>query len=347
MSANISVPTQAGHAPQQNVTTRDAAASGEVRKFFKNGVLFVLVGLVLYMAVYAGAEQLNYNYTLRNRFMVVKTAPLARYDYAILGASHAVVFYFEDMNARLEELSGSKIINLATVGAGVVPNRLMLDYFLTRHQTDNIVYVVDSFGFYKRDWNEDRVQDTTLYQRAPFDPSLALMLFNNSNTRPAALDYAVGFSKINNADRFKTDISDDEANRFGKTYRPVKQIDNQRMAYLYPTRPDAQVMAQYMTEFESLLQLAQQRGIRVVVVKPPVPERWYKAIPNEAEFDQALQEVLSRNNVEFHDFSLVGNEDKYFYNTDHLNRAGVLNFFEGSFKDILKPTGGKVQAPAQ
>jgi hypothetical protein len=347
MSANISVPGQVGHAPQEKLAKRDAAAADGVKPFLWNGILFALGALVLYLGIYAIAEQLSYSNTARNRFFVVRTAPERKYDYAILGASHAVVFDFEDMNARLEEMTGSKIINLAMVGAGVIPNRFILDYFLSQHETNTIVYVVDSFGFYSPAWNEERVQDTSLYQRAPFDPALAIMLVSNPNTRSVALDYALGFSKINNSDRFQTDISDDEANRFNKTYRPVKQIDNQRLAYLYPEQPDSALMTKYLAEFESLLRMAQARGIRVVVVKPPVPERWYKALPNEAQFDQALLEVLNRNNVEFHDYSLVSNDEKYFYNTDHLNRAGVLNFFEGYFKEIFAGNRGNSEGLAK
>jgi hypothetical protein len=39
--------------------------------------------------------------------------------------------------------------------------------------------------------------------------------------------------------------------------------------------------------------------------------------------------------VPFHDFTHVGNDDKLFYDTDHLNRDGVLNFFENSLKPLL------------
>lgn len=337
MSSTVNLPIQEKPVAQQEQAVTSATSSGQVRQFIKNGVLFILVGLALYFAVYAAAEKLNYDYARRNRFFAVKTAPRQEYDYVILGASHAVVFDFEDMNAQLEAMTGSKIINLSNVGAGIIPNRLMLEYFLAGHRTKHIVYFVDSFAFYSREWNEERMQDTGLYQRAAFDPALAKLLFTNPNTRPVALDYTLGFSKINNADRFKSDIGDDEATRFAKTYRPVKQIDKQRFEYLYPEQPDPQLTAQYMAEFEAFLQDAKKRGIQVIVVKPPVPERWYKMLPNEQQFDQALRTVLARNQVEFHDLSLVSNEEKFFYNTDHLNRAGVLNFFQNYLKDIMKP----------
>lgn len=324
--------------PVSAPTTR---ATSEVKSFLKNALLFVLVGLVLYLAVYAGAEQLVYNYGKRNRFFVVKTAPQSQYDYVILGASHAVALDYEDMSAQLQAMTGSRILNLSNVGAGIVPNRMVFDYFLAGHSTAHVIYIADSFAFDASDWNEDRLQDIHLYQRAPFDPALVGTLLNEPAARPVALDYTIGFSKINNADRFKPDITDDEATKFGKTYRPVKQIDAQRLAYLYPKPPDPQVLNHYLGEFEAFLRACQARGIRVVVVKPPVPERWYKMLPNEQQFDDALRAVLEQNRVAFHDFSLVANDEKYFYNTDHLNRAGVLNFFNGYLKQLMQPSSAR------
>jgi hypothetical protein len=161
------------------------------------------------------------------------------------------------------------------------------------------------------------------------------------------LDYVSGFSKINNQDRFKPDITDDEATRFTKVYRPIKQIDQQRIEYLYPGPVDDAVQEKYLSEFESWLQDMQARDINVIVVKPPVPTRWYDALPQEAEFDSRLKAILDRHSVPFYDHSLVDNDDKYFYNTDHLNREGVLNYFHNHLQDLLRqPTtaaGGQAQ----
>ena len=107
---------------------------------------------------------------------MVKTAPRVDFDYVILGASHSAVFDYRDLNARLEEMTGSTILNLSIVGAGVTVNRLLLDYFLVAHRTRSLVYVLDSFAFYSREWNEERLADARLFHRAPFDPALARLL---------------------------------------------------------------------------------------------------------------------------------------------------------------------------
>jgi hypothetical protein len=332
--SQVTAAVDAQAAPRARVPA-SAREEGQVQRYVRHAVLFVLVGLVIYVAVYFLADQLVYRTAKRNRFFAVKTAAHSEYDYVILGASRAAALDYEDMTPQLEQMTRSRILNLSNVGSGVIVNRLLLDYFLVEHRTQRIVYVIDSFGFYSREWNEERLTDTKLFDRAPFDPTLASMLFQNPASRPVALDYAIGFSKINNADRFKPDISEDEATKFNKAYRPVKQIDVQRIEYLYPQKPELATFQSYLREFEDLVRGLQGRNIRLIVLKPPLPTRVYNMLPDEAQFDATLKGILDKYNVEYHDFSSVGNDEKFFFNTDHLNRAGVLNFFENHLAPVL------------
>jgi hypothetical protein len=157
--------------------------SQDARQFLRRGVPFVLIGLALYGGLYAVSEHLIARYAQRNRFFMVKTATHPRYGHVILGASHAAVFDYQDMNARLERMTGTTILNLAIAGAGPTVNRLLLEYFLGRHETATVVYAVDSFAFYSPQWNEDRLEDAQLFHRAPFDPVLARLLFQHPATR--------------------------------------------------------------------------------------------------------------------------------------------------------------------
>lgn len=331
--------SQASTTSLQGLPVAAPRVNTETRTFLRSGLLFILLGVLIYLGLYVASDQLVYRYAKRNRFYAIKTAPLSEYDYVILGASHAAVFDYEDMNARLEEMTRSRILNLSVVGGGIAVNRLLLEYFLAGHQAKQAVYFLDSFAFYSRDWNEDRLNDTRLFDRAPFDAALAQVLLQNPASRSVALDYLIGFSRINNPDRFKADISDDEASRFKTTYRPVKQIDTQRIEYLYPKQIDQGVFRHYIGEFEALILYLKQRDIRLIVIKPPIPTRVYNMLPNEQPFDLTLKSILERNDVEFHDWSLVSNDEKFFFNTDHLNRDGVLNFYENDLKGLLARSG--------
>src|SRR3990170_1102841 len=101
------------------------------RTAIQRGAVFVAVGLLLYAGVLAASESLVYRHALRNRFYAVNSARPEPYDYVILGASHALPLDFADANSTLEQATGARIINLAMPGAGMVPNRLVLEYFLT------------------------------------------------------------------------------------------------------------------------------------------------------------------------------------------------------------------------
>ncbi len=336
----MSLKTRLPTTTEMPVASHDSpiAVEGEhatTRRFLKASLLFVLFGILIYFALYAVSEQLVYNYAKRNRFFDVKTAAFADYDYVILGASHAAALDYEDMTPRLEQMTDSKIINLSEVGAGVTVNRLLLDYFLVSHRTKAVVYVADSFAFYSQQWNEDRLNDTRLFVRAPFDPVLVQVLSETPAGRAVVPDYVLGFSKINNPDRFAPDINDDERTKFNTTYRPVKQIDQQRLDYLYPKQIDEATFQRYLGEFENLVRYLKEHNVRLIVIKPPVPTRFYQMLPQETQFDERMQAILTRYGTEYHDFSLVGNDEKFFFNTDHLNRTGVLNFFDNYLKGVL------------
>jgi hypothetical protein len=336
MSLKTSTPTATK--PPIELPNSPAAVAGEssnLQGFLRTSLRFLLVGMLIYLALYVASEALVYNYAKRNRFFDVKTAPLAEYDYVILGASHAAALDYEDMTPRLEQMTSSKIINLSELGAGVTVNRLLLDYFLVSHRIKTVVYVADSFAFYSQAWNEDRLSDTRLFVRAPFDPSLVQVLLQTPAGRGVLPDYVLGFSKVNNPDRFAPDINDDERLNFNKTYRPVKQIDQQRLDYLYPKQLDEATFQRYLGEFENMLRLLKERNVGVIVVKPPLPTRVYNVLPSEAQFDEALKPVVAKYGARFYDFSLVGNDEKFYFNTDHLNKTGVLNFFETSLKAVL------------
>ena len=308
----------------------------EVRAFLGSAATFVAIGVVLYLSIYAWAEWLVYQRADRNRFFMVRTAPSVEYDHVILGASHAAVFDFDDMNRRLEEMTGARILNLAVVGGGVTVNRLLLDYFLAAHRTAAIVYVVDSFAFYSPEWNERRLEDARLFQRAPFDPALVRLLVHNRAPWAVTLDYATGFSKINNPDRFGDD-QPAEAARFDRRYRAVEQIDRQRIAYLYPAGIDHRAYLQhYLAEFESLVAGVRSRGVRVLLVRPPLPPRTRALMPDESAFDAALAALAGRTGAELHDLSAAIDDPAMYFDTDHLNRTGVTELFERHLVGMLR-----------
>lgn len=324
------------HAAAQPNGDTDRKSAGRLGR---SALRFVAIGLGLYAAAFYGAERLLYRTGDTNPFFKTATSAERSYDWVILGASHAMPLDFADFNADMERETGLRILNLATPGTGPLYNRFVLEQFLHRHRAANVLYVLDSFAFYSRTWNEDRFADAKLLRRTPFQPALARRLLDYSLREGvdarAVLDYLTGFSKINNRERFQRDIWEGEA-QFDRVHRPSAAADRKRIAYLYPeSEPDPAVFSRYLQQFEALIALARRDGVRVVAIKTPVPARFHALIPDEAAFDDTISRLLADEQVPFHDFSLSMDEPRFYFDTDHLNRTGLTEFFARHLKAIL------------
>ncbi len=319
--------------------TAPAAApegTGTDRRTMRGWLLFVLIGLAIYFGLYAWSEVLVYRHGEANRFFMVRTTPPTDFDYVILGASHAMPFSFSDRNEVLETGAGAKIMPLSIEGTGLVPAQFILDYFKTRHTTQKVIYILDSFAFNGAQWNEDRLGDRGLYKRAPFDPNLALTMWRYPSARPALPAYVSGFDKINNSDRFLRDISLMERERFDRVYRPNAQIDRERLRYLYPEDQPADIADPYYARFAAFAEELKADGIELIVVKPPTPARLEGRLPGEDAYDARVTAFLADIGVPYYDYSDVVTGNEFYFDTDHLNRAGVSAFSEQFFVPLLK-----------
>jgi hypothetical protein len=291
----------------------DEGGEAVMKGLGRSAALFLAIGLLLYGAAYYAAERLLYRAGDSNPFFKIATVAERSYDWVILGASHAMPLDFADVNAGMERETGLRILNLASPGTGPLYNRFVLEHFLRRHRTANLLYVLDSFAFYSRSWNEDRFADAKLLRRTPFQPT--------------------GFSKINNRERFQRDIWEGEA-QFDRVYRPSSAADRKRIAYLYPA-VDPAVFSRHLEAFAALVALARREGARVVTIKLPVRSQFHSQIPEEAAFDETISRLLAAEQVPFHDFSLTMDEPRFYFDTDHLNRTGLSEFFDRYLKALL------------
>jgi hypothetical protein len=74
--------------------------------------------------------------------------------------------------------------------------------------------------------------------------------------------------------------------------------------------------------------MAQREGIHVVLIKMPLPATFYSQLVDERAFDQALAQVLAAHGLRLHDFSNRIAEPVRYFDTDHLNREGLTEFFK-------------------
>lgn len=304
----------------------------------RSALLFAAIGLAIYAGLYAAAERLVYRTGQANPFFRIATLQEDRVDWVVLGASHAMQLDFGGFNARLEEATGRRVLNLGSPGTGPLYNRFVLEAFLRERRAGGVLYVVDSFALRSRAWNEERFADAKLLRRTPFDPALARRLCEYARDEGvdprAVLDYLSGFSKINNRERFQADAWEGEA-QFGRVSRPSKAAVAKRIAYLYPGKAEPEALGRYLDQLAAIVGLARGAGMAVVVVKTPVPPLYREALPDEAAFDAALAARLGALGVAYHDYSATIADARYYFDTDHLNRAGLEKFLEQDLKALL------------
>jgi len=244
---------------------------------------------------------------------------------------------FDGFGDEIARATGRRVLNLAVPGTGPLYHRFIAERFFATHRAEGVLLVVDSFAFYSAQWNEDRFADSDLLSRTPFDGRTLLLYtrYLRLGIDPRALlDYATGFSRINNRERFSPDRWEAEDN-FDRAPRPSSHADRERIDYLYPQSPDAVALARYLDHLTQLIRLARANGAEVVVIKPPVPDRFAALLPQEADFDTALTLRLAAEGVRFHDFTAVLPEPQFYFDPDHLNRPGAERFLNGHLAAVL------------
>jgi hypothetical protein len=304
----------------------------------RGAIAFIGIGLLIYAGVYLAAERLMYRHGHSNPFFKIAATQAKAFDWVVLGASHAMPLDFADFNDLMQSETGLKIINLASPGTGPLYNRFVLEAFLRDHMVRNVLYVADSFAFYSPTWNEDRFGDAKLLRAMPFDPATAWLLLQYSrreSVNPRAVaDYVTGFSKINNRERFQKDIWEGEL-QFDRVYRPSVVATKSRIAYLFPESGREAVLARYVTDFTKLIEFAEQRNVRVTVIKMPVPGQFRALLPNETVFDDAMMAAVKSREIGFSNFSAELDEPRFYFDTDHLNRVGATELFARHLRAIL------------
>lgn len=297
---------------------------------------FLALGLLLYLGLLLWSEHLVRQTGDRNPFFRIERAE-RRQDWLILGASHAMPLDFAEMEGRIEAETGQRILNLAATGTGPFVWRLVAERFFRGHEAAAVLIVVDGFAFRDRRWNEDRLGDSDLLPRMPWDGATlgVLAAALDEGLPPATFaNYLAGFSKINNPDRMRPDIWEAEQ-EFERSPRPSEAADRARIEYLYPGPADLGAEAAAFEQLASLVRLARGQGAAVVLIRPPLPDRFRKLLPDEEAFSDRLQYLAAEKGLALEDMSALLPEPGFYFDPDHLNRSGVEAWLDRGLAQIL------------
>lgn len=305
-------------------------------------VWFVALFLTLYVVAGGIAEMTVARTGQDTAFQKLLALKGRQTDWVVLGASHALPLTYADVPGQLQADSGQSMAVLAEVGAGPLYGSFVFRQAMKDISPRHLLYVVDAFAFAAEDWNEARITDRKLLRETPLRLSTARIMARlavRHGTDPAGLaDYLTAFSKLNPVDRFSQEGWRGAAN-FDNTVRLSRHAVQGRIDYLYPEPPQEETIARYLDILAGMFDMAQAAGLEVLVVKLPLPDTFRKALPNENAFDDALRERLEPRAIPYHDLSHALSDPAYFFDTDHLNRAGVTALYERRLREILTLAG--------
>lgn len=318
-----------------------------MRAFWKRALIFVLIGLLLYIVLLAYAETKVRETGERNPFFQIAMNAEKGTDVVILGASHAMPLGFEGIKPLVEQTSGRNVTVLAIEGGGVVPNSVILNALLNKSKPRTVIYVLDTFAFLSPQWNEDRLNDSELYARAPLDKAILDALLAEKAAWRNVPSYLLGFDKINRLSNPGVDRSEAELTKFDKTYRPNDRIDDQRVAYLFPDSP-AELMQNYVDRLGAMAAAAKQAGSEFILLQMPVPPRYTSRLPESHQAVlERVQAVAQAQGVCVIDHTEALPGDENYYDTDHLNRTGAERYATGLLAEaLLLPAGEATEDPS-
>ena len=302
---------------------------------------FLAMGLALYAALFLWSDATLRQHGRQNPFLRIATAP-ERVDWIILGASHALPLGFADMPEVLRQRTGQGTLTLAVTGGGPFLMRVIAERWFADHQARGVLIVLDSFAFADRRWNEDRLADSDILPKIPADrATMATLAGAVARGLPwqTWVAYASGFARINDRNRFIPDSWEAEA-KFDTAPRPNAAATKARVAFLYPGPPDPVAIGRGLDDLQALIQLAQAKGARVVIVRPPLPDPFRTSLPALPEFEPRLSALAVEHGVAIRDFSAALPEARSYFDADHLNRTGVLRWLDAGLADLLVADDG-------
>lgn len=284
---------------------------------------FLALAALFYLCLFAFAEWHLSKSETHNPMLRIKAMTASSQGWIVLGASHALPLGFKDMEPLIEARTARSLLNLAVKGGGPFVMRLVAERYFHDHRAAAVLIVVDGFGFASRRWNEDRMADSDMLPRVPLDAA-TFAVFARAIPRfsPQLLvDYASGFSKINAVTGLSADTWSGEE-RFDESRKKASATaDAERVAYLYPA--DAALQDRYFDDLAATMALARRAGARVVILRPPLPAAFVARLPFEAEFYARLSDLAQVEGAEMADFAAALPEQRFYFDSDHLNRQGV------------------------
>jgi hypothetical protein len=315
----------------------------EAGRFWRRAIAFVLLQFFLaafFYGIFAYRES-RFHFTNANTHSVLR--PIYHgidYGVVILGTSRARNFAKSNHHAVEEEL-GQKVMNLSRNGAGIVPQSVALRTFFGRgNHAEFVVYFLDPWVFYFRDWNET----LPFGNEEPWAVDFAFQLLAHRVPVPLIAEYY--YTKFSPSWWLEPPPVDIEPSPPTEPHRDADSVAN-RLTLLYHRRGvrtadlNQPLFRRYSRMLEELVEEAGKRGAkRVFLILPPTLLEYE---PGREVLWRFLQERWPKSPgsaVTVLDHSGALPSPDLYESLDHLNPGGIRKYTNKFQRPLIAGTGG-------
>jgi len=290
--------------------------------------------LAILLVNHAGLEVLHRQLPT-NRAQEMLDAPAGDFDVVVLGSSASV----EAIDAEeLEQQLNVSVRHLGARGTAYPEQHLILDLFLNQNRAKTLLFQVDSWGL-----------SSTSYSH-PFHEYFYLPFLDHPIIRRGLREYygdgvvrrwawvpmfkyaefnsEMGTQAILKAWRASKNVRDKPRYVRSKRSLPEALIQRVRQGGMRPERDRDRTRQAY---FERIVQLAQQRGMRVVFCVAPVfGARQERAIGADDEVLEFYRQYARERGIAIYEWGASDCDDPtLFADLSHLNAHGAERFTDG------------------
>lgn len=262
------------------------------------------------------------------------------YSMLVLGSSKARNHY---NNNILDSCLNVKSFCIGSIASFLDVNKMMLEYYLKYNKPpkylllDLSIYSIQALeklpfiAQYMGTLDEDIIYNFLLKRDKSFwlykNIPLCGLLINRYALRESLYSFRFLFSKrVSNETTGYIPLDGDF---FGKRYSKYQEyiskgpetisIDNEKIKNLY-----------------DIINICRENNIKIVLVFSPIYSGFLNNIENRDFIFNTFKRAGSESNVLFMDYSQnsIGNQQKYFFDLDHLNREGAEEFSKLLAKDL-------------
>ncbi len=289
---------------------------------------FAIFGLLVYLIV--GILEFSVDLYRNSDISVLHEIRENRsYDTLLMGTSHARMLGISGHKKDVQDILGKKILLLANNGSGILPQKLYLEIFYEDYnKADTIVYFIDPWVFYSKDWNENNYYITDEVFRFDYLTKIIANKFSGSVVKEylrKKLSYKLFIYPIPRSIVHLDSIND-------KDYSGLKEFQKERVKLWYPQGTDKQNFERYSHELEKIIILAKKNNTKVVFILPP---SLLSELPGQKEVTSYMNTLTKKYGVSFHDYSKTVTDRSMYLNADHLNKKGALYFTKEYLLKIL------------